>query len=102
MQNAHGRTCKRIKYISIYISLCMKTFLKTGVYIYIYIYILVGVHDSREGDYLGEADISNVINCSHWKSCPRYLVLLSHNSQNALVTCIFSASGVESSLISFA
>ena len=24
--------------ISIYISLCMKTFLKTGVYIYIYIY----------------------------------------------------------------
>ena len=44
MQNAHGRTCKRIKYISIYISLCMETFLKTGVYIYIFIYIQLDVH----------------------------------------------------------
>ena len=36
-KNAHWCTCKRTKvyiYISIYISLCMKTFLKTGVYIY--------------------------------------------------------------------
>ena len=34
-----GARAREQKYISIYISLCMKTFLKTGVYIYIYIYI---------------------------------------------------------------
>ena len=34
-----GARAKEQKYISIYISLCMKTFLKTGVYIYIYILI---------------------------------------------------------------
>ena len=32
-----GARAREQKYISIYISLCMKTFLKTGVYIYIYI-----------------------------------------------------------------
>ena len=34
-----GARAREQKYISIYISLCMKTFLKTGVYIYIYMYI---------------------------------------------------------------
>ena len=34
-----GARARKQKYISIYISLHMKTFLKTGVYIYIYIYI---------------------------------------------------------------
>ena len=32
-----GARAREQNYISIYISLCMKTFLKTGVYIYIYI-----------------------------------------------------------------
>ena len=36
-----GARAREQKYISIYISLCMKTFLKTGVYIYIYIYIYI-------------------------------------------------------------
>ena len=41
VKNAHGRTCKGTEvYISIHISLSMKTFLKTGVYIYIYIKIM--------------------------------------------------------------
>ena len=36
-----GARVRKQKYISIYISLSMKTFLKTGVYIYIYIYIYI-------------------------------------------------------------
>ena len=37
-----GARATKQNYISIYISLCMKTFLKTGVYIYIlYIYIMI-------------------------------------------------------------
>ena len=36
-----GARAREQKYISIYISLCMKTFLKTGVCIYIYIYIYI-------------------------------------------------------------
>ena len=36
-----GARARKQKYISIYISLSMKTFLKTGVYIYIYIYIYI-------------------------------------------------------------
>ena len=34
-----GARARKQKHVSIYISLYMKTFLKTGVYIYIYIYI---------------------------------------------------------------
>ena len=34
-----GACARKQKYISTYISLCMKTFLKTGVSIYIYIYM---------------------------------------------------------------
>ena len=39
-----GARAREQKYISIYISLCMKTFLKTGVYIYIYIYEKMAYH----------------------------------------------------------
>ena len=35
-----GERARKQKYISIYICLYKKTFLKTGVYIYIYIYII--------------------------------------------------------------
>ena len=37
-----GARATKQKYISIYISLSMKTFLKTGVYIYIYIFNVDG------------------------------------------------------------
>ena len=43
-----GARAREQKYISIYISLCMKTFLKTGVYIYIYIWFVWFLFSDKE------------------------------------------------------
>ena len=57
-----GARATKQNYISIYISLSMKTLLKTGVYIYIYIYIYISFvfSQSRAKVSAGLTDVSGL------------------------------------------